>query len=376
MKRCVISLIAIFTFCSSRGMQNISRESVFCNKDRHTKDAIDSVRRVLLAKACHCVTRHTLQRCLYVERRLYTYSDCSLVVIMGCSCSGKSFLEHKLSVRLKDDLCHFPEGPIFWSMIDSCIQKGMKKPIVSTFPQNIWDLIMDRDGSSHFMDKFRSKCQNRFGIRQGNAIVDKYARMPIEFLSDMTAKVIVASSSKKHVIVTTHEHTYDDLLLLRAALEYNFFRMPIYPIFMYVSPETIAERLMVRNTRVLNKALPYYDLRLTMRPFWEFFKNLRLATPGEEPIDSLNREKIYEIIDCIFSQNFPVVSSKLKIQYPQLTHFNFENFFHKIRRQAFETISAFFMNKDIVDVVFTGDKGVCCFSCEEEIENFVKHLCG
>lgn len=375
MKRYVVSLIAIFTFCSSFGMQNISKASVFCNRDRHMKGAIDPVRRVSLAKACHCVTWHTLQRCLYVERRLYTYSDCSLVVIMGCSCSGKSFLERKLSVRLKDDLCRFPEGPIFWSIIDNCVQKGTKKPIVSTFPQNIWDLIMDRDGTSHFMDKFRLKCQSRFGIEQGNAIVDKYARMPIEFLNDMTARVII-SSSKKRVIVTTHEHTYDDLLLLRAALEYNFFRMPVYPIFMYVPPETIAERLMVRNIRVLNKTLPYYDLRLTMRPFWEFFRNLRLTTFGEEPMDSLNREKMYGIIDCIFSQNFPIVSSKLKIQYPQLTHFNFENFFHKIRRQAFETINTFFMNRDIVDVVFTGDKNVYCFSCEEEIENFVKNLCG
>jgi hypothetical protein len=293
---------------------------------------------------------------------------------MGCSCSGKSFIENRLTKYFGNSLYSFPEGPIFWSVIDGVTQKETKKAVISTFPQNMCDLIRYRDGSSYFLDRFHLECCNILGMEQASRITEKYKRMSIEFIGDITAKLIIANSSHKQITITTHEHTYNDLLLLKCALEYNFFRMPIYPLFMYVSPEKIAERLMNRNMKVVNRKLSYYDLRLYAHPFSEFFRNLKPATSGEKVMDSLSLQRIYQILNHTFFYDFPRIASELRTQYPQLMSFSFEDLFHKIKLKTLEIVNTFFMGKDTVNVTFIGDQDVYCSSSEKEIEEFIKHF--
>ncbi len=369
----ILSSIFLFGYSSAMNVQKffVADEN---GKTEVTRDFIDRSAGHQLINVHQKVTYSLIRQCLYIEKCLYNYCNSPLIVIIGCSCSGKSFIENRLSEYFGNRLYHFPEGPVFWSLIDGMVQEETKKTVISTFPQNMCDLIKDRDGSSHFADRFHAECCHMLGVEQGNRIVEKYKKMSIEFIGDVTAKLIIANSSQKQIMVTTHEHTYDDFLLLKCALERNFFRMPIYPVFMYVPPKKIAERLIIRNMMVVNRELPYYDSRLNARSFLEFFQNLRPAISGENAIDSLSLQKMHQILSHTFFHDFPRISSVLKNQYPQLISFDFEGFFNRIKLNAFDVVNTFFMNKDTVDVTFIGGHDVYCLTLESEIEEFLKYL--
>lgn len=309
---------------------------------------------------------------LYIERIMYTYIPCKLVVIIGCSCSGKSFLEKQLSRYFGDSAYVFPEGPYFWSVIDKILQAGgTKQDIIPTFSKDMNELIRGRDGSSYFQNLFQAECYSKFEKRQAERIIEKYQKVPIEFFVDVTAQLIIDGSKGKEIVITTHEHTYEDFLLLTRALEYNFFRMPTYPVFMYVSPEKFAERLRMRNQKVLKQQLPYYDLRLNARLFTEFFQNLKPADSGQI-LDSLNLERMYAVLDQVFLDTFPMTALKLKEQYPELASYNFEAFLQQIHSKARKIVDGFFEFEKSMDVTFVG-KG-CCFTSDEEIKKFIEHL--
>lgn len=317
--------------------------------------------------------RHSLQCALCAESSLYYYLHNPIIVLMGGVSSGKSTLISNILQSLGADrryVCEIPNGLVMANFVDFSIQKD--KFFVLTFPENMRDFFQCSD-SKEFLERTQKKLMTRFLPERASILLNRY-RNREDFYYERLADLVLKKKIRG-AIITTHTHSYNSLLKLKRAVATRFIRMPLYAFYSFVPLEELISRTKDRNSKVIQKVSPFYDIRFSWDVFYDFFRNLStddIQRTGSI-VASINKLDTLKVLDDWNEQYLPHLLEQILRVYEAE---DVEGFTKKKERLR-EYINKIFTDNDRVDLFFKGDKSIVIGShnfVESSIKTILKQF--
>jgi hypothetical protein len=317
------------------------------------------------------------------ERMFYSYGKAPIFIIIGGSCTGKSFVSKKVCDQLSytDTRIKFKSFPSDKMLRDSDFTEinkkiGVKGAIVDFLPQNLtaaikWCISNGED----FKRVVKTNLMSRFSNNEAIRIFDismRYLTGDFELAS--VANVAIAYSSKGIGTFIDHIHSYSALVQLKRMLELKLFHVQIIPFFIPNSFQELVRRSVLRDMRAAEGISAPTDLRFSSRVCKEFFRNI-IAFPhfSSIPLYEIAKDDFLSVIQILKEVHFPKLIEKLRI-YSIGTGIILENEVDRICEESIATIKTFFGVDEKKTVYFSGGDEVLIMNADE-IVDFVSKYC-